>query len=211
MVLMLVLCPLSVPLLLGLPFLVLDQVQHHQVSCDWRTAGHVTTVLIISDWSILCPTSGSMCPPPKIIIVFDEKYLIHSNINIQQYWREQDRKERCCASFNIVWIVSIIACSSVGWCTFSCTVSSSGSLLASGRSLPLQTLLLLEVGALLATLQGAPGQWAICRIRIQLRVGRYLNNFYWRLQAELSLSQNRWSQSTTILTKDNGFLLRLAI
>ena len=36
------------------------------------------------------------------------------NINIQQYWREQDRKERCCASFNIVWIVSIIACSSVG-------------------------------------------------------------------------------------------------
>ena len=113
MVLVLVLCPLSVPLLLGLPFLVLDQVQHHQVSCDWRTAGHVTTVLI-SDWSSLCPASGSMCPPPKIIIVFDEKYLIHSNINIQQYWREQDRKERCCASFNIVWIVSIIACSSVG-------------------------------------------------------------------------------------------------
>ena len=77
MVLMLVLCPLSVPLLLGLPFLVLDQVQHHQVSCDWRTAGHVTTG-IISDWSLLCPASGSMSPPPKNIILFDEKYLIHS-------------------------------------------------------------------------------------------------------------------------------------
>ena len=57
-----------------------------------------------------------------------------------------------------------------------------GPLLASGRSLPLHTLLLLEDGALLATLQGAPGQWAIWRIRRRLRVGRYLNNFLRRLQ-----------------------------
>ena len=68
------------------------------------------------------------------------------------------------------------------------------------RSLPLQTLLLLEDGALLAALQGAPGQWAIWRIRIQLRVGRYLNNFYWRLTV---------FESKSVVTKYNNFNKRL--